>query len=120
MTAITDYVTSPGTSPPGPHLTQRLTSVEAPNEKHAPAHQNPNSGEEQRQRTLARLQQGPCTTLELRDTLDILCPPARVMELRKRGLTIITQWVHEPTSCGHLHRVARYVLVRETPLEVRP
>jgi len=37
-----------------------------------------------------------------------------VLELKRKGFDILTQWVHQPTDCGKLHRVALYVLMRES------
>ena len=41
-------------------------------------------------------------------------PAARILELKRRGFDILTHWVLEATDCGKLHRVALYVLMRET------
>ena len=71
-----------------------------------------NSVEAQRLRLLAHLKQfGSATTIELRKSLDILMPAARVHELRhKLGYNITMARVFQPTDCGKLHRVARYFL----------
>ncbi|MBK9161253.1 MAG: helix-turn-helix domain-containing protein [Nitrosomonadales bacterium] len=53
---------------------------------------------------------GNIDTLTARSELDILCPAARVLELRRRGYPIDTVWIERPTDCGKLHRVALYVL----------
>lgn len=34
--------------------------------------------------------------------------------IERRGFDILTQWVHKATECGKVHRVAQYVLMRET------
>ena len=65
-------------------------------------------------RALQLLRSGPKSTLQLRRDADILSPAARVLELKRRGFDILTQWVHQPTDCGKLHRVALYVLMRES------
>lgn len=75
---------------------------------------NRNDAEAQRQRALELLRSGPKSTLQLRRDADILAPAARVLELKRKGFDILTQWVHQPTDCGKLHRVALYVLMRET------
>lgn len=63
----------------------------------------------QRQRLLAQLNIAPVDTLTARYDLDILCPAARVLELRRRGYRIETTWVKRRTDCGREHRVALYV-----------
>ena len=70
-----------------------------------------NSVAEQPQRLIERLQHRSVSTLEARRHLDVLHPAARVQELRERGLNIVTHWSKEPSDCGELHRVARYVLL---------
>lgn len=67
----------------------------------------------QRARLLAALKQRRLTTLEARRQIDVLHPAARVMELRREGFPIETEWTRDVTSEGHLHRVARYELVGE-------
>ena len=76
-----------------------------------------NSAADQRVRAYARLKaKGSATTIELRDECDIMMPAARIHELRhKHGHNIATIWVHQPTACGKLHRVAQYVLVSSQP-----
>jgi len=73
-----------------------------------------NSAAAQRRKALDLLRSGPKSTLQLRRDGDILAPAARILELRRRGVEIITQWAHQATDCGRLHRVALYVLLRET------
>lgn len=72
---------------------------------------HPNTVAAQRGRLLERLRHGPVSTLDARATLDVLHPAARVMELRDQGYQIETRWSREPSPCGRLHRVARYVLL---------
>ncbi len=67
----------------------------------------------QRHRLIVRLRIGPVTTIYARRVLDIMMPAARIRELRLRGYVIITQWQMEATDSGILHRVARYVLMKE-------
>ena len=73
-----------------------------------------NDAAAQRRRAIAMLRTGPKSTLQLRRDGDILAPAARILELKRRGFDILTNWVHEATDCGKLHRVALYVLMRET------
>ena len=77
-------------------------------------HLDNNSAAAQRARALALLRSGPKSTLQLRREGDILSPAGRVLELKRRGIDILTQWVHEATDAGKLHRVALYVLLRES------
>ncbi|MHB8988353.1 MAG: helix-turn-helix domain-containing protein [Desulfobulbia bacterium] len=72
---------------------------------------HPNTAEAQRQRILDHLSMQSLNTIESREQLDVLHPAARIMELRKRGYNIETHWVTEPTGCGRLHRVAKYILL---------
>lgn len=65
--------------------------------------------ESQRQRILTRLVNGPLTTTEARNELDIMHPGGRVLELRKRGHNIQTHWETIDTGKAK-HRVASYVL----------
>ncbi len=51
------------------------------------------------------------TTLEARSRLDVLHPAARIQELRKEGLNIVTHWRTDTTPEGRPHRVAQYVLM---------
>jgi Helix-turn-helix domain len=73
-----------------------------------------NSAAAQRLRALDLLRTGPKSTIQLRRDGDILSPAARIMELKRRGFEIVTHWVQQATECGRLHRVALYVLLRET------
>ena len=68
----------------------------------------------QRLRAIDLLRTGPKSTIQLRRDGDILMPAARILELKRRGFDILTHWVHEATDCGKLHRIALYVLARET------
>lgn len=71
---------------------------------------NGNSAQAQRQRILTYLYKQPLDTLTARRELDIMHPAARVMELRKRGIGIITVRIDRPSDCGKMHSVACYVL----------
>lgn len=75
-------------------------------------HNEYNTASAQRKRILEALKIAPVSTLKARRDLDVLHPAARVLELRKRGNEIHTFWNLEPTACGRLHRVAKYVLLK--------
>ncbi len=51
------------------------------------------------------------TTFEAMRYLDVYDPRARMTQLRRSGLHILTTWVRMPTECGALHRVELYTLV---------
>ena len=92
--------------------------MDTTNNKGAPLHGTPskaprgdsNSAHAQRQRLLERLRVSPIDTVTARHELDILCPAARVLELRRRKQRIETVWIDRQTDCGKVHRVALYVL----------
>lgn len=72
-----------------------------------------NNAYTQRLRIIEWLKANPSlTTLQAREILDVMHPGARVMELRQRGHDIMTYWTNEPNAQGHMHRVAKYVLMR--------
>ncbi|WP_374487013.1 helix-turn-helix domain-containing protein [Zoogloea sp.] len=64
----------------------------------------------QRAVLLAELRQGPVTTIQAREALGIMSPAARVLELRRSGLDILTVRARIVDSAGALHAMARYVL----------
>jgi len=70
-------------------------------------------GESQILRFLIASRIAPRTTVELSREFDILHPPARVLQLRKRGYEIDTVWVLVETEPGVIHRVGKYVLRKE-------
>lgn len=70
-----------------------------------------NSTFAQEQRLLEALRVGPVSTVHARRLLDVLHPAGRVMTLRAQGFHILTQRTQEPTDCGKVHSVARYVLL---------
>ena len=72
--------------------------------------QNGNTAVAQRKRILAYLHTNPLDTLTARKELDVMHPAARVMELRKQGIGIITTKIDRPSDCGKIHTVACYVL----------
>ena len=82
------------------------------NKSLTPNHSN-NSAEAQRARLLAELKRRKLTTLSARREIDILHVAARIMELRREGYPIETEWTHDITSEGFFHRVARYSLTGE-------
>lgn len=70
-----------------------------------------NTAANQRERLLLALRSlGSITTLEARKGMDILSPASRIIELRRFGVSIKTQWVKQATDCGRSHRVGLYVL----------
>jgi Helix-turn-helix domain len=75
---------------------------------------NPNSAGAQRERILHRLRElKSVTSVQMREQLDVLHPSGRVMELRKKGYDISTQWVRAMTACGVSHRVGLFELHSE-------
>ncbi|WP_429497993.1 helix-turn-helix domain-containing protein [Robbsia andropogonis] len=75
---------------------------------------NINSAAAQRDRLLRSLRRGPVDTVHAYRTLDILHVPRRVLELRRAGYDIKTEWVMRITEQGVTHRVGRYRLVEKT------
>lgn len=71
---------------------------------------NENAKARQRATLLAELRQGPVTTLHAREALGIMSPAARVLELRRSGLDILTVRAQIVDSSGASHAMARYVL----------
>jgi hypothetical protein len=69
------------------------------------------SGDAQRLRLLARLQQGPVDTFTARSELNIMMPAARVKELRDRGHDVRRQLITLADDQGRLHHgVAQYYM----------
>lgn len=75
-----------------------------------------NSAQAQRERLLTALHVGPVSTIQARRDLDVLHPAMRILELRQHGHSILMHWSHEPTDCGRVHRVGRYVLMSGSDL----
>lgn len=71
-----------------------------------------NSREAQRNRLLRALLSNPVTTIQARDTLNILHPAGRVKELRDQGFDIRVHWLVVHDNWGRPHRVGCYVLHR--------
>lgn len=66
---------------------------------------------DQRSRLYAYLKEHKhISTLTARTELDILAPAPRILELRRDGVNIVTQWKVEDTPKG-THRIADYVLL---------
>ncbi len=64
----------------------------------------------QRKRILDFIRLQPLDTLTARKELDVMHPAARVMELRKQRIGILTTKIDRPSDCGKIHRVACYFL----------
>lgn len=80
-----------------------------------------NSTTSQRSRILAHLnlkQSEGLTTLQARHQLDVMHPAQRIVELRKRGYQITTIWTLDYTPEGNVHRVARYVILKQRQLSL--
>ncbi len=70
----------------------------------------------QRSRILAELTKAGacgCTTIQLREIIDVLHPAGRILELRDEGHIILTRWVVSENAQGRKHRNARYVLMQQ-------
>lgn len=52
---------------------------------------------------------GDISTIEAREWLDILHPPARKLNLIQDGHIIKLTWVYEQSKCGYFHRVGKYI-----------
>lgn len=57
------------------------------------------------------LRKGPVSTIYARETLGIMSPAARIMELRRQGHAIVTRAGQVVDAAGVSHRSAVYVLV---------
>ena len=77
-----------------------------------------NSVFSQRVRILKHLKTKPATSIELRETLDILHPGARINELRDSGYKILTSMVNAQTGALRKHRVAQYSFISESNLSI--
>lgn len=71
-----------------------------------------NAGAAQEQRLLAALEKFPVSSLEASRLLDCYHPPARILNLRKRGHEILTSRVRQLTESGKAHCIGVYHLVR--------
>jgi hypothetical protein len=72
-----------------------------------------NSTSSQRARIADYLMENICaTTVELRETLDVIHPAGRVLELKAKGWPIITLKQEVPTARGGVRKVAKYVLIK--------
>ena len=68
------------------------------------------AGSSQAARLLEALSRFPVTTFEAMRYQDVYHCPARVMQLRKDGWRIVTQWQTVLTEAGVKHRVGLYLL----------
>ena len=57
---------------------------------------------------------GGISTIEAHRYLDILHPPARKLNLVQGGHIVELIWVHEPSDCGAIHRIGKYVYMGKT------
>lgn len=77
-----------------------------------------NSAHNQRLKLLDWLfEKGAITTAQARESLDIMSPAPRIMELRKAGYLISTVWDNWTSEYGIKHCIARYVLTQKQPVE---
>lgn len=58
---------------------------------------------------------GETTAMELQRFADVRHAPARILQLKKAGHTIIDRWVRQVTDLGHSHRTKAYRLVEGRP-----
>ena len=73
-----------------------------------------NSARSQRARTHKALEEKGnkgLSTIQLRENYDVMSPAPRVLELRRKGIKIVTVWTVTENAQGHKHRCARYVLL---------
>lgn len=85
-----------------------------PRQESSPKKRHDISSTIQQARILKALEQaGPqgMNTIGLRESLDVMHPSGRVMELREAGHRIETVWTVTENAQGHKHRCARYVLL---------
>ncbi|CAH13272.1 TPA: helix-turn-helix domain-containing protein [Legionella pneumophila] len=69
-----------------------------------------NSASSQRARLLKFFELTPrISTMEAREMLGILHPGGRIMELRKKGYRIDTNWIEVSDANGVMHRIGLYV-----------
>lgn len=68
------------------------------------------ASQSQAARLLEALTRFPITTFEAMRYLDVYHCPARVLQLRKQGYRIATNWQTVITEAGEKHRVGLYAL----------
>lgn len=69
---------------------------------------------EQDRRLLVALRNGPVSSIQAANDLDIVHPPSTIRRLRHDGHMIVTNWTFQATEPGRRnHRVAQYVLLKE-------
>jgi hypothetical protein len=66
----------------------------------------------QAERMLRALRDGPITSHEARQFLDVIHPAGRIKSLRDEGHDILTGWVIQTSACGKPHRIGRWSLIR--------
>ncbi len=59
------------------------------------------------------------TTAQAREKLDVMSPAARVMQLKLAGYLIVTVWDSWTSEYGIKHRIARYVLTQNQPVDCK-
>ena len=73
-----------------------------------------NSSTEQDRKMMEVLRNGPVSTIEAAEDLDIVQPPNTILRLRKKGHETCFYWTHQSTEPRRPpHRVAKYILMRE-------
>ena len=83
----------------------RIEALEKIRDKHSG-----NDAVTQSNRLLEAMQAlGGISTIEANRYLDILHPPARKLNLIETGHIVKLIWVHEPSVCGKIHRVGKYI-----------
>jgi len=84
-----------------------------PGQPASPKHSGVNNTSKHAQlaRLVARLQEGPISTIEARRDLNIMAPAARIRELREEGVLVLTHLRDLYDDQGRYHsRVAVYYL----------
>lgn len=78
-----------------------------------------NENLKQRREILEYLQQNhSLSTLYARDVMGIMHPGGRVLELRKSGYNIVTNWRVGTDAASNEHRTAEYILMTGQPDQV--
>lgn len=78
-----------------------------------------NSAHNQRSKLLDWLfERGSISTSEARENLDIMSPAPRIMELKRKGYSIVTVTDNWTSPHGINHKgIARYVLTQKQPID---
>jgi hypothetical protein len=94
-------------------------STTTPHNKTIKSNFKDNSAHNQRLKILDWLfEKGSITTSEARQTLDIMSPAPRILELREAGYQIETIWDSWTSEHGIKHPIGRYILTQKQPIEV--